>query len=93
MGLLSDIRSGNRGFDGDGAAAVIFWIVAGAVLGFGVAQAAANPIPERAVNLLTLVGGVLGAVVGFYAALGASLVARVLAIPGLIIGFLIGVAR
>jgi hypothetical protein len=93
MGFLDDIRSGKRGFDIDGAVVVIFWIVAGTALGFGVAQARAIPLPQSTVNLLMLVGAVLGSAVGFYAAWGAPLVARVLAIPGVIVSFLIALVR
>jgi hypothetical protein len=53
---------------------------------FGAGIALVSPKP---VALLSWLGGVLGAAVGFYAAWGASVVARVLAIPGLIVSFLI----
>jgi len=93
MGFLRDIRSGERGYDFDGAGVVIFWIAAGAALGVGVALVPAKPLPGSAVGFLALVGGVLGSAIGFYAAWGVSAVARVLAIPGLIVSFLIALAR
>jgi len=93
MGFLDDIRSGKRGFDIDGAFAVIFWIAAGAALGFGFTLASAKPLPQAAVNFLIVIGGVMGSAVGFYAAWGVSLVARVLAIPGVIVSFLIALVR
>jgi hypothetical protein len=92
MGFLSYIRSRKLpppGYGPDGLYVVIFWIIAGAALGFGVAQAA-KPLPQSSVYMLMLVGGIMGSAVGFYAAWGVSRVARVLAIPGLIFGFLIG---
>jgi hypothetical protein len=93
MGFLSDIRSGKRGHDFGGACAVIFWIAAGLALGGGVAMVPAKPLPGSAVGVLVVVGVVLGSAIGFYAAWGVSVVARVLAIPGLIVGFLIELAR
>ncbi len=93
MGFLRDIRSEERGFSLEGAVVVVFWVVAGAALGVGIAQAPSKPLPQSAVNMLMLFGGVLGATLGFYAAWGVSLVARVLAIPGVIVSFLIALVR
>jgi hypothetical protein len=91
MGLLTDIRNGNRGGH-EGAFAVIFWITAGATFGFGIVLAPVTPLPPSAVGLLVLVGAVLGSVLGFYAAWGVSWVARALAIPGVILSFLLAFA-
>jgi len=93
MGFLSDIRSGERGYGSDGACVVIFWVAAGVALGAGVALVPAKPLPGSAVGFLVLVGVGLGSAIGFYAAWGVSVVARVLAIPGLIVVFLIELAR
>ena len=93
MGFLRDIRSGERGHDFGGAYVVVFWIVAGAALGGGVAMVSGKLLPGSAVGFLVPVGVALGSAIGFYAAWGVSVVARVLAIPGLIVGFLIELAR
>jgi hypothetical protein len=89
MGFLRDIRTGERGHDFGSAYVVIFWIAAGVALGGSVALLPA----KHAIGFFVLVGVVLGSAIGFYAAWGASVVARVLAIPGLIVGFLIELAR
>ena len=89
MGLLADIRNGKRD-GGNGAFAVFFWIAAGAVLALGVGAAAS--LPGSVVGPLMVVGGLAGSPVGFYAAWGASRVARVLAIPGVVLGFLFALA-
>jgi hypothetical protein len=91
MGLLTDIRNGDRG-GYEGAFAVIFWIIAGAGLGFWIALAPTTPLPPPAAGVLVLVGAVLGSVLGFYAAWGVSWVARVLVIPGVILSFLLAFA-
>ena len=83
MGLLTDIRSGKRG--GNGAGAVVFWIAVGAAFGFGAMQILSSVPRESWLYPLMLAGGLLGAVVGFYAAWGTSRLARILAIPGFIV--------
>jgi hypothetical protein len=92
MGLLIDIRSGKRAVTGPGA--IIFWFAAGiaaagTALGFGLPQTPANPSPDGVAYLLTLIGALVGMAVGFYAAWGTSLLARALAIPGVIVDLLI----
>jgi hypothetical protein len=92
MGLLIDIRSGKRGVSGPGA--IIFWSAAGiALVGFGLAQAPANPLPGGVAYLLVLIGAVVGMAVGFYAAWGTSWAARALAVPGVIVDLLIELAK
>jgi hypothetical protein len=77
MGLLIDIRSGNRGRSG---AAILFWVVVGAVLGATVAAYVASA--ENAAVIGGIIGAMPGLGIGFYAALGASAFARALAVPG-----------
>jgi hypothetical protein len=91
MGLLIDIRSGKRAATGPGA--IIFWLAAGTALGTGTVGILANPLPDSRLYLLVLVGGILGGIVGLYAAWGTSALARVLAIPGIIVDVLIDLVR
>jgi len=83
MGLLMDIRSGKRGSASGGA--ILFWIVAGAALGFGPSQLLPRVSSESWMYLWTAAGGLLGAAVGFYAEWGTSRLARILALPGIIV--------
>jgi hypothetical protein len=87
VGFLTDIRSGKRAVTGPGA--VIFWFAAGMVLSGGIA-ALAGASESFPLYLLTVPGALLGAMVGFYAAWGTSRLARVLAIPGIIVDVLSG---
>ncbi|MGC2782087.1 MAG: hypothetical protein WA418_41285 [Bradyrhizobium sp.] len=92
MGFLTDIRSGERGDYGLGAYAIIFWLIAGLMVGGGVG-AWVGMGAERTVLPLALTGLAVGLCVGFYAAFGATRIARVLAVPGALlagIGFLVG---
>jgi hypothetical protein len=79
MGLLMDIRSGKRG--NASAGALVFWIVAGAALGFGASQLLPRVSSESWMYLWTVAGGLLGAAVGFYAEWGTSVLARTLPFP------------
>jgi len=92
MGLLTDIRSGERGGHGLGAYAIIFWLMAGLVVGGGVGAWVAGT--ERTVLAVALTGLMIGVCVGFYAAFGATRTARVLALPGALLAgieFLVGI--
>jgi len=87
MGLLRDIRSGERGAASFGGEAIVFWFLAGLALagvaGYGVGGS------EKLALMLGVVGGVVGLCLGFYAAFGGTKFARALAMPGLLIGLLI----
>jgi hypothetical protein len=88
MGLLIDIETGKRGAAGPGA--IIFWGVAGAAIGIATAWMVANLLPTSLLYLLAGVGEIFGLVVGFYAAWGTSVLARILAVPGIIVDVLSG---
>ena len=91
MGLLIDIRNGRRVVSGLGA--IIFWLAAGAALGFGETGLFPNSLPESTAYVPVLVSGALGCLIGFYAAWGTSTLARVLAIPGVVVDILSVLAR
>jgi hypothetical protein len=92
MGILMDIRSGKRSNFTLGSCAILFWAVAGfaAATGLGIWRGVST---EQASLPFALIGLALGVSVGFYAAFGATRVARALALPGAalaIIGMVVG---
>jgi hypothetical protein len=87
MGFLIDVRTGKRAVTGPGG--VIFWFAAGLVLGGGIA-ALAGASESSLLYLLTVPGALLGTMVGFYGTWGTSRLARVVAIPGIIVDVLSG---
>ncbi|MBR0752491.1 hypothetical protein JQ604_09860 [Bradyrhizobium jicamae] len=91
MGVLTDIRSGKRGSLGLGYE-IVFWSMAGMAAGAGIGSWIGLNM-EKALLPLALIGFTVGICVGFYAAFGATRMARVLALPGAalaIIGMLVG---
>jgi hypothetical protein len=87
MGLLMNIRSGKRGGVGLGAHAIIFWFLAGSVIGAGIgAYPAAGS--GKAMLIFGSTGALIGLCIGAYAALGKTRLAKALAIPGLVIEML-----
>lgn len=92
MGVLTDIRSGKRGDFGLGSYAIVFWALAGFAAGGGIGTWVGSNM-DRALLPFALTGLAVGICVGFYAAFGATRMARVLALPGTliaIIGMLVG---
>ena len=85
MGLLMDIRSGKRAA-GTGGDAVLFWFLAGGVFA-GVAGHLGGG-SEKLAMTLGVAGAVAGLCVRYYAAFGATKLARALALPGCLIAFL-----
>jgi hypothetical protein len=85
MGLLMDIRSGKR--DGRGVYAIIFWFLAGPVVGSGIGAYAAGGW-DKAVLLFGSVGAMIGLCAGVYAAFGDTRLAKALALPGFVIEML-----
>ncbi len=92
MGILTDIRSGERSDFGLGGYAILFWSLAG----FAAAASLGGwggVSTEKASLPFALMGLAIGVCVGFYAAFGATRTARALALPGAliaIIGMLVG---
>ena len=88
MALLRDIRKGAShplgGWAGGGA--VVFWTMVGA--GVGLRLAMPLNLSPAATSLLVDVAAVSGGGLGFYAGLGATTLARVLALPGVILEYL-----
>jgi hypothetical protein len=86
MGFLMDIRTGKRGILG--ASAIVFWCVAGSALGLCAMWMLSNVLPNSLHYPVVVAGGLVGGMVGFYAAWGTSWLARLLAIPGTIVDFI-----
>jgi hypothetical protein len=79
MGLIMDIQSGKRVRTfGD---AIVAWAIIGAGLGI----AAALLFSHSDVPIFTLIGGLAGGAVGFYAEWGTSHFAKILALPGVLL--------
>ena len=83
MGVLRDIKN-NRNNVSWGPGPILFWAAVGAGLGGGFASVIHLP-PPATIVLATMVG-VLGIGVGFYACFATTKLARVLALPGIILG-------
>jgi hypothetical protein len=81
MGLLADLRSGKR--DGAFGHAIIAWAIIGT--GAGIVSALLFLRSENAIPILATIGGLLGMSVGFYAEWGTSKLAKLLAVPGMIL--------
>jgi xanthosine utilization system XapX-like protein len=81
MGFLADLRSGKR--DGAFGHAIIAWAIIGA--GTGIVSALLFLQSENAIPILATIGGLLGISVGFYAEWGTSKLAKLLAVPGMIV--------
>ena len=82
MGFLTDLRSGKR--DGAFGHAIVAWAIIGASVGIGSALLFLQS--ENAIPMLTTIGGLLGMSIGFYAEWGTSKLAKLLAVPGMILG-------
>lgn len=82
MGFLRDIRSRKRTFS---LGAIVFWTLIGGGLG-----TLPGNLFDDAVIVLGPLGCLIGFILGFYAAFGASRVARRLAAPGAILDFFMG---
>ncbi|WJR81486.1 hypothetical protein [Bradyrhizobium sp. NP1] len=87
MGLLGDIRSGKRGAAGFGGDAIAFWLLAGLVTA-GVVASYGFGSSEKLALLLAVLGVGVGLCLGLYAAFGATRLARILMLPGLLIALL-----
>lgn len=88
MALLRDIRKGASHPLGGWAAggAVVFWTMVGVSVGLGLAMLL--NLSSSATSLIVGLAAVLGVGLGFYAGLGATTLARVLALPGVILEYL-----
>jgi hypothetical protein len=87
MGLMMDLRSGRRS-TWCGAGNFIFWVLAGG--GAGSAIVLVDPqITDAGRFFFTLLGGCIGAAIGFYATFGESTLARILEVPGQILGVIL----
>ena len=89
MGLLMDIRSGRRSSWGG---SIAFWVIVGAGLGSAVVLLAPR-VTESGQAFSILMGAGIGLGIGFYAAFGASRLARILEAPGLILDAVVGFVR
>lgn len=78
MGLLGDIRSGKKADGGGGGYAIVAWLLIG-----GACSAAA--VSEREMTWFGTIGALMGLVIGLYAAFGASRLAKVLLLPGVLL--------
>ena len=87
MGFLTDIRAGDRGDGGLGGYAIVFWAIAGLAVGGGLGSWAGLGIGIALLCCATA-GLALGLGVGFYAAFGAARTARILALPGVLLGMI-----
>jgi hypothetical protein len=90
MGLLMDLRSGRRGLSGPGS--VIFWLLAGASVGSAIVLIAPQ-ITDGGRVFFGALGACIGTGLGFYAAFGASKLARILETPGVIVDHAIALFR
>lgn len=81
MGFLTDLRSGKR--SGAFGRAILAWVMIGA--GIGIASAMLFLQVEKAIPILAIIGGLSGMAVGFYAEWGTSKLAKLLAVPGMIL--------
>jgi hypothetical protein len=81
MGVLTDMRAAKRDSVGLGGYAIVFWLMAG----LGVGSALGAWVGAGSVTAFALIGAAIGLGVGFYAALGATRTARVLALAGLLL--------
>ena len=68
------------------AGAIIFWVIAGGALAYGLANLMS--FPAGATSVATFVGVTLGICFGLYAGLAATRLARILALPGVIFDLL-----
>ena len=88
MGLLRSINEGaGRSVGIGGAGAVVFWCIVGGAVGFE--SATLLSLPTAATTVVIGTGIVLGLCLGFYAGLGITQLARVLALPGTILELLL----
>jgi hypothetical protein len=81
MGVLTDMRSAARDSAGLGGDAIVFWLMAG----LGAGRALRAWIGAGAKKAFALIGVAIGLYVGFYAACGATRMARALAPAGVLI--------
>jgi hypothetical protein len=81
MGFLTDLRSGKRS-DASGYA-IVAWAIIGASIGVGYALVFLQS--QSAIPILATIGGLLGMSIGFYAEWGTSKLAKLLAVPGMIL--------
>ena len=84
MGFLTDIRTGKRDSAGLGVYALIFWLCAGSIAGGGLGYYFTG-VSEKSGLAFLLAGAALGSCIGFYAAFGGTRLAKMLALPGLLI--------
>jgi hypothetical protein len=75
--------------DFNGGYAMVFWGLAGCGLGVG-AGALFHGSPAVAGTLL-IIGGLVGVCIGLFAALGASMAARILVLPGILIEIIVSI--
>jgi hypothetical protein len=75
--------------DFNGGCAVVFWGIARCGLGVG-AGALLHGSPAIA-GILLIIGGLIGVCIGLFAALGASTAARILVLPGILIGIIFSI--
>jgi uncharacterized membrane protein len=81
MGFLTDIRSEKR--NGASGYAIVAWMIIGASIGVGSAMLLLQF--EFGIPIFATIGGLLGMSVGFYAEWGTSKLAKLLAVPGMIL--------
>lgn len=86
MGLLSDMRSGKRDPVGTGGNAIMFWFLTGLSLVGGTSYGVG--LSEKLALMLGGIGATIGPCLGFYAAFGATRLAKALALPGILIALL-----
>jgi uncharacterized membrane protein len=79
MGFLIDIRGGKR--SGAFGYAIVAWVIIGASIGV----ASAMLFLQFGVPTFATIGGLLGMSVGFYAEWGTSKLAKLLAVPGMVL--------